>query len=99
MTVVCFCFIFISLVLIPSYCLGSKPNHENGWENQDNCTDDLDFPIVFENWDEFIHQNLNSCIGENIRKTPKSHIIVNLTIELDRILNVDQSRNVIENYL
>ena len=146
MTVVSFFCLFISLVLSTPYCFGSKPNHENGWEN---CTDDLNYPITFENWDEFIHQNLNSCIlvlstpccfgskpnhenggekqekctgdlnypitfddefdwdefihqnlnsciSENIKKTPKTPITVNLSIELDRILNVDQSRNVIE---
>jgi hypothetical protein len=73
--------------------LGAEPNHENGLEN---CTDDLNYPITFENWNEFIHQNLSSCIIEQITKTPKTQMIVNLSIELDRILNIDQSRNVIE---
>ena len=140
MTVVSFFCLFISLVLSTPYCLGAEPNHENGWEN---CTDDLNYPIRFENWDEFIHQNhnscilvlstpccsktnqekqknctgdlndpitfgdefdwdkfihqnLNSCIIESITKTPKTQMIVNLSIELDRILNIDQSRNVSE---
>ena len=93
MTVVSFFCLFISLVLSTPYCLGAEPNHENGWEN---CTDDLNYPITFENWNEFIHQNLNSCIIEHITKTPKTQMIVNLSIELDRILNIDQSRNVIE---
>ena len=139
MTVVSFFCLFISLVLSTPYCFGAEPNHENGWEN---CTGDLNYPITFENWDEFIHQNLNSCILvlstpcqgenggekqkkctgdldypitfgdefdwdkihqnlhsciiENITKTPQTPIIVNLSIELDRILDIDQSRNVIE---
>jgi hypothetical protein len=143
MTVFSFFCLFISLVLSTPYCLGAEPNHENGWEN---CTDDLNHPITFENWDEFIHQNhnscilvlstpccfgskpnngekqknctgdynnpitfgdefdwdkfihqnLNSCIIEHITKTPKTQMIVNLSIELDRILNIDQSRNVSE---
>ena len=148
MTVVSFFCLFISLVLSTPYCLGAEPNHENGLEN---CTDDLNYPITFENWDEFIHQNLNSCILvlstpccfgskpnnenggekqencaghlnypitfgdeidwdkihqnlhsciiENITKTPQTPIKVNLSIELDRILNVDQSRNVSEIFL
>ena len=96
MTVVCFCFIFISLVFIAPYCFGSKPNHENGWEN---CTDDLKNPIEFETWEELLDEKLIYCIGENITKTPKTPITVDLSLELDRILNVDQSRNVIKNYL
>ena len=142
MTVVSFFCLFISLVLSTSYCFGTGPNHENGWEN---CTDDLNYQMTFENWNEFIHQNLNSCILvlstpccfgskpnhekqknctgdlndpitfgdefdwdkfihqnlssciiENITKTPNTSITVNLSIELDRILDIDQSRNVIE---
>ena len=142
MTVVSFFCLFISLVLSTTYCFGAEPNHENGLKN---CTDDLNYPITFENWNEFIHQNLNSCIlvlstpccfgskpnhekqknctgdlndpitfgdefdwnpwdwdsciSENIKKTPKTQVKVNLSIELDRILNVDQSRNVSEIFL
>ena len=59
MTVVSFFCLFISLVLSTPYCFGAEPNHENSLEN---CTDALNYPITFENWDEFIHQNLNSCI-------------------------------------
>ena len=86
------------LVLSTPCCFGSKPNNENDGEKQENCTDDLN-SIAFANWDtftEFIHQNLNSCISENITRSPKTPTTVNLSIELDRILNVDQSRNVIE---
>ena len=74
------------------------PNHENDWENKEkDCTDYLNYPITFEDWDELMDPQLNYCMKENITKTPESHIRVNLTLELDRILNVDQSRNVIEN--
>jgi hypothetical protein len=100
MTVVSYFCLFISLVLITPYCFGSIPNCENGLKKQENCTGDLNYPITFENWDEFIHQNpVKSCISENITKTPKTPIIVNLSLELDRILNVDQIRNVIESSL
>ena len=84
MTVVSFFCLFISLVLITPYCFGLMPNHEK----HENCTD----AIEFETWDEFMVNKQNNCIGENITKTQ----IVNLSIELDRILNIDQSRNVIE---
>ena len=80
-------------------CFGSNPNHENGGEKQKNCADDLNYQITFDNefnWDPW---DWDSCISENIKKTPKTQVKVNLSIELDRILNVDQSRNVSEIFL
>ena len=45
MTVVSFFCLFISLVLSTPCCFGAEPNHENGWEMQENCTGDLNCPI------------------------------------------------------
>ena len=87
------------LVLSTPCCFGSKPNNENVGEKQKNCTGDMDYTITFDeelDWDPW---DWDSCISENIKKTPKTQVKVNLSIELDRILNVDQSRNVSEIFL